>query len=223
MELRHVATRLIASHDTFRAAFADAATAAVHLALDPRNPDASAQRRSVQRFVTLSLAHMAEEESATFIQALTCGVAPATIDRFLDDHRDLRALARVLEVRLRSELCSATFSGSRSMCSARSGRSLMLGSVPGTRRDRQSRMVDEMEEPPISRSVLRALEQLTILRDELAESAECISAPALDEYRRLAPRLDHLERFEDASEPHVAELRELLIAASDLRDQIRRD
>jgi len=80
----------------------------------------------------------------------------------------------------------------------------------------------DTEEPPISRSVVRALAQLEALRSELADAAECASAAVRDEFRDLAPRLEHLDRFEDASEEHCVELRELLTAATDLRERLRR-
>lgn len=81
---------------------------------------------------------------------------------------------------------------------------------------------DAEELPPISRSVGRALALLAMVAAELAEAAECSSASLRDEYRALAPKLDRLERFDDASDEHVNELRGLLDAALNLRDRIGR-
>jgi hypothetical protein len=69
--------------------------------------------------------------------------------------------------------------------------------------------------------VERALAHLAVLRDELAGAADCAPAGVCEDYRMLAPKLEHLERFFDASEDHVAELRELLRLALELKDRIQ--
>ncbi len=76
--------------------------------------------------------------------------------------------------------------------------------------------------PPISRSIERAIEQLTAVREELVEATDCASAALRDQYRFLAPKLDDLGRFADGSDEHVNELRELLTEAIELRNRLRR-
>lgn len=76
--------------------------------------------------------------------------------------------------------------------------------------------------PPISQSITRAITQLTAIREELIEAIDCASAANRDRYQLLAPKLDDLGRFGDGSDEHVAELRALLIEATDLRDRLRR-
>lgn len=97
MHLRDVTALLISSHDAFSLAFSEAATAAVHLVVDPRNPDATDQRRCARKFISMSLLHMSDEEARAFPNAIACGVPRDVVDRLYADHRELRALAAALE------------------------------------------------------------------------------------------------------------------------------
>jgi len=109
MALPELASELLASHDAFRGALAAAAAAAVYLVVDPKNPDAAQQRREAQHFVRESLAHMREEESTVFPDALECGVPFERVMQLHLDHAGLRKLARALEPRLaRSSLDDET-------------------------------------------------------------------------------------------------------------------
>jgi hypothetical protein len=78
------------------------------------------------------------------------------------------------------------------------------------------------DEPPISRGVDRAIAKLALLRCELADEMPLASATAREEYSRLAPKLEHLDRFLDVTTTQVDELRELLTETCDLADRIRR-
>lgn len=100
MTRAEVTADLIASHDDFRGALAEAATAAVHLVVNPRNRDAAQQCKAARRFLAMARAHMDHEEADVFPDAIACGVAERAVAKLRADHRWLRALALSLEPRL---------------------------------------------------------------------------------------------------------------------------
>lgn len=100
MTRAEVTADLIASHDDFRSALAEAATAAVQLVVNPRNPDAAQQCTVGRKFLAMTRAHMAHEEATVFPEAIATGVAARAIAKLYADHERLRALALSLEPRL---------------------------------------------------------------------------------------------------------------------------
>ncbi len=100
MTIADVTADLIASHDDFGNALAEAATAAVQLVVNPRNADAPEQCRVARRFLKMTRAHMDHEESSVFPSAIDSGVSRREIAQFCVEHDRLRALALRLEPRL---------------------------------------------------------------------------------------------------------------------------
>ncbi|MBI2393728.1 MAG: hypothetical protein HYV09_29410 [Deltaproteobacteria bacterium] len=84
--------------------------------------------------------------------------------------------------------------------------------------DRRSRD----DEPPVSGSVQRGIALLGRLRHELELEVHLASSDAREEWSILAPKLQELERFRDASVHSVDELRDLIEEVSELHERVHR-